>query len=53
MCASKQLVVNLKTEFRKLMPKIKHRHFDEAADKKLVDEIVSQLTVIEEELEAR
>ena len=40
-CASKQLVVNLKTEFRKLMPKIKHRHFDGAADKKLVDEIVA------------
>ena len=32
------------------MPKIKHRHFDEAADKKLVDQIVDQLTIIEEEV---
>ena len=36
----------LKTEFIKLMPDIKHKHFGTASDKEFVDELVGQLTIV-------
>ena len=38
----------LKTQYINLMPDIKHKHFDTASDKEFVDELINQLTIIEE-----
>ena len=46
MCVTEALA-GLNTEYIRLIPDVGHKYFDSASDKEFVDELISQLTIIE------
>ena len=48
LCVAEALA-GLQTEYIRLIPDVPHKYFDVASDKEFVDELISQLTIIETE----